>query len=139
MKEEKRLSAARRRAVRAMVSSATLEEAAAQARVRPDTLWRWLGNDDDFQRAVEQERTKQRQAACMAAESLLVTAAETLQKVLDDPAADAATQIEATRATLEMAVQLYKLTVLEKRVIALEGRPHPQRQLGLARAAERRA
>lgn len=117
---EKRLSPARRRAIQALISATSLEEAAQKARIREETLWRWLGHDEAFQQAVNEERRRQREAACLAAESLLTVAVQTLEDVLNDDSAAAEARVEAARVTFEIAIQLYKMTVLEQRVSALE-------------------
>ncbi len=127
MMQTKKLSAARRRAVRALVSASSLADAASQARVREETLWRWLSHDEDFRQAVKNERAQRREVACMAAESLLQVAVETLETVLMDGSVAAETRVAAARATFEIAVQLYELTVLEQRVDALEGRSRERR------------
>jgi hypothetical protein len=120
MTASKQLSPARRRAIQALVSAPSVQEAAARARVREETLWRWLGRDEAFQEEVKQERRRQREAACIAAESLLAVALEALGKVLNDETAEAAARVEAARATFDIAVELYKLTILDERVGALE-------------------
>ena len=120
MAQSKQLSPARRRAVQALISATSLEEAAEQARVREDTLWRWLGHDEAFQEAVKEERRRHREIACMAAESLLSVAVRTLEEVLGDDSVAAGERVEAARATFEIAIQLYKLTVLEERISVLE-------------------
>ena len=120
MRENKQLSPARRRAVQALITANSLEEAAEAARVREETLWRWLGHDEAFQEAVKAERRRRREVACIAAESLLSVAVESLDEVLKDDRTDPDVRVEAARATFEIAIQLYKLTVLEDRVGALE-------------------
>ena len=135
MTQSTKLSPARRRAIQALVSATSLEEAAAAARVREETLWRWLGHDEAFQEAVKEERRRQREVACIAAESLLSVAVETLQEVLGDDSVEAEARVEAARATFEIAVQLYKLTVIEERVSALENWSKERRA---AKAVERK-
>jgi len=120
MTQETRLSPARKRAIQALVSATSLQEAADKARIRQETLWRWLGHDEAFQSAVKQQRRRQREAASIAAESLLSVAVETLEQVLRDDSATAEARVEAARTTFEIAIQLYKLTVLDDRVSALE-------------------
>jgi hypothetical protein len=114
------LSPARRRAVEALVSSVSFEEAAEKARIREQTLWRWLAHDREFQQAVKDERRRHRTAACIAAEALLSVAVETLEKTMRDENLAPEVRVEASRATFEIAMQLYKLTALEDRILALE-------------------
>jgi hypothetical protein len=99
-----------------------VEEAAESARIRPETLWRWLAQDVAFQQALKQERRQQREAACIAAEALMGLAVETLEKVMRDETLEPEVRVEAARTTFEVAMQLYKLTVLEDRLVALEAR-----------------
>jgi hypothetical protein len=119
--ERNELSPARRRAVKALVSAVSLDEAADRARVRKATLWRWLGHDGQFQQAVKEERKRQRTAACIAAEALLCVAVDTLEKAMHDESLSPKVRVEASRATFDVAIQLYKLTALEDRITALEG------------------
>lgn len=114
------LSPTRRRAVQALVSAVSFDEAALAARVRKETLWRWLAHDGDFQQAVKDERKRKRIVECIAAEALLGVAVETLEKAMADESLSAKVRVEASRATFEIAMQLYKLTVLEERLTALE-------------------
>ena len=116
----KKLSPARRRAIQALVSASTIHEAAAQARVREDTLWRWLAQDEDFQSVLKQERSRRREVASIASESLLQAAVETLERVLCDEGSPDDVRVEAARTAFEVAAQLYKITVLDERVSALE-------------------
>ena len=120
MSETKSLSATRRRAVQALVTAASFEEAAEKARIRPDTLWRWLAHDAEFQEAVKEERRQQKTANCIAAEALLGLAVTTLENAMQDENLPAEVRVEASRATFEIAMQLYKLTALEDRLSALE-------------------
>jgi hypothetical protein len=120
MTEKDTLSPARRRAVQALVSAVSLDEAAEKARVRKETLWRWLSHDGKFQQAVKEERRRQRTAACIAAEALLSAAVETLEKAMHDESLPPEVRVEASRATFEVAIQLYKLTALEDRIAALD-------------------
>jgi hypothetical protein len=49
-------------------------------------------------------------------------AVETLEKVMRDETLEPEVRVEAARTTFEVAMQLYKLTVLEDRLVALEAR-----------------
>jgi hypothetical protein len=120
MTERKELSPARLRAVQALVTAASFEEAVERARVRKETLWRWLAHDGAFQQALKEERKHHRTLAAMAAEALLGAAVETLEKVIQDDSQPPELRVEASRATFEIAMQLYKLTALEERIAALE-------------------
>ena len=103
MSEMKALTPTRRRAVQALLNAASFEEAADKARVRPETLWRWLGHDEGFQQALDQERRKQRAANCVAAEALLSVAVETLEKAMHDETLAPEVRVEASKATFEIA------------------------------------
>ena len=120
MIETKPLSAARRRAARALAAAPSFEEAAECARVRPETLWRWLGQDPAFREAVGQQRRLQKEASCIAAEALLSIALTALENALQDETLEPEVRVEAARATFDVAIQLYKLTALESRLTALE-------------------
>ena len=122
MSETKALTTARRRAVQALATVPSVEEAAERARVRPETLWRWLLQDTAFQQALKHERRQQREATCIAAEALMGLAVETLEKAMQDETLEPEVRVEAARTTFEIAMQLYKLTVLEERLTALEAR-----------------
>jgi kynurenine formamidase len=100
------------------MSTSTLKDAAAQAKVSEVTLWRWL-QDEDFAKAYRAARRQVVERAVSELQAAASEAVETLKRNLhcENPGVE----IRAAQIVLEQAVKGIELIDLQERVERLEG------------------
>jgi DNA-binding MurR/RpiR family transcriptional regulator len=111
-------------AIAALLTNATLGQAAAQVGVSEATLWRWLRDDPGFQekyRLARQELISQAVAQLGAG---CTDAARALRTIANDPDAAPSARVSAARVILEMAFRGVELEDLTARITALERKLH---------------
>jgi transposase-like protein len=113
------LSAKQRRAVQALLTTGEVTAAAKEAGVSRETLHRWL-RQPAFADAVREAEARALDDLSRLLVRLGRTAAATLAKAMNDPAAPYATRVRAADASLSRLLQLRELATLEGRVRALE-------------------
>ncbi len=101
----------------ALMSTSTLIDAAAQAKVSEVTLWRWL-QDEDFAKAYRAARRQVVERAVSELQAACGEAVETLKRNLH--CEQAAVEIRAAQIILEQAVKGVELIDLQERVERLE-------------------
>ncbi len=102
----------------ALMSTSTLKDAAAQAKVSEVTLWRWL-QDEDFAKAY---RTARRQVVERAVAEMQATcgdAVETLKRNLN--CRNESVAVRAAQIILDQAIKGVELIDLQERIERLEG------------------
>jgi AcrR family transcriptional regulator len=107
------------RAVGALITSTSIEEAAKAAGVGTRTLYAWL-NDREFQgqyRAARREVVGQALAQLQKVSSLAVN---TLAEIMEDSEAPAGSRVSASRAVLELAIRAVELEDVMARLERLE-------------------
>jgi hypothetical protein len=108
-------------AISALLTQATLAEAAEVAGIGEATLRRWL-HRDDFQTAYRAARREAVGQAIARLQHVTTVAVNTLEAVMTDPAAKESAKVTAARAVLELALRSVELEDLEVRIAVLEQR-----------------
>lgn len=107
-------------AIAALLTVASIEEAAQQAGIGFRTLHRWIREDADFQHAYRLARREVVHQAQAQIQKATGRAVATLIAVMDDPLAPPGAKVTAARVILEQAIRAIEIDDLESRIIALE-------------------
>src|SRR5687768_1926326 len=110
-----KLSRKQDQAITALVSCASITEAAAQSGLAEVTLRRWLKHAA-FQTAYREARRAVVQHAIVAVQQATGEAVATLRSVMQDPETSAAAKVSAAKTILETAVKAVELEDLEARI-----------------------
>jgi hypothetical protein len=105
--------------IAALLTAASIREAAQQVGIGEKTAWRWL-KDVAFQAAYRDTRRAVVQHAIVQVQRATGTAVTTLLEVMQDVNAPASAKVSAAKAVLEMAVKAVELEDVEARLVALE-------------------
>ena len=109
-------------ALTALLSSRSVGEAAQRAGVPSRTLFRWLHEDDEFQRQYHEAGAQLMEDALMRLQHVCCGAVETLSQIMEDGKVTASSRVSAARATLELALKIEDHRVLVRRMERLEAR-----------------
>jgi len=105
--------------ITALVTCASITEAAAQCGLADVTLRRWL-KQEPFQAAYREARRAVVQHAIAQVQHATGEAVETLRSVMQDAEAPASARVSAAKAILETALKGIDIDDLEVRMAALE-------------------
>ena len=119
MEEQPELNAKQERALVALMTCHTLDEAADQASVGQRTLRRWL-QQEAFQNAFQDLRREAMASASTYLRTLAWEAVSTLRAVMTDDANAPGSRVSAARTLLEHAQRAVEFEDLSLRVDALE-------------------
>ena len=111
--------------ITALVTCASITEAAAQCGLADVTLRRWL-KQEPFQAAYRDARRAVVQHAITQVQRATGEAVETLRSVMQDADAPASAKVSAAKVILETAVKAVELEDLEVRIAALEAQGEPR-------------
>jgi hypothetical protein len=114
-----KLSRKQDQVITALVTCASIPEAAAQCGLADVTLRRWL-KQEPFQAAYREARRAVVQHAITQVQRATGEAVETLRSVMQDAEAPASAKVSAAKTILETAVKAVELEDLEARIVALE-------------------
>jgi DNA-binding transcriptional MerR regulator len=114
-----KLSRKQDQVITALVTCASIPEAAAQCGLADVTLRRWL-KQESFQAAYREARRAVVQHAITQVQRATGEAVETLRSVMQDAEAPASAKVSAAKTILETAVKAVELEDLEARIVALE-------------------
>src|SRR4029450_2486185 len=114
-----KLSRKQDQVITALVTCASITEAAAQCGLADVTLRRWL-KQEPFQAAYREARRAVVQHAIVQVQRATGEAVETLRSVMQDSEASASARVSAAKTILETAVKAVELEDLEARIVALE-------------------
>lgn len=106
-------------AVAALLSHATIEEAAKAVDIAVITLRRWL-RDEEFRSEYERARRQLMEHAAARLQQASSLAVETLRGIMQDETAPASARAMAARIVLEMGQRATELFDIEARVTVLE-------------------
>src|SRR4051794_11326312 len=120
-----KLSRKQEQAMTALVTCASVTEAANQCGVAEVTLRRWL-KDDGFQAAYREVRRAVMQHAITQVQRATGEAVETLRHVMQDRESPASARVSAAKAILETAIKGIEIEDLEARIAALEAQGEPR-------------
>lgn len=115
-------SAAKEKALAALIAQPTLALAASQAGIGERTLYRWLREDTAFQAEYLALRRQLVSNATFQLQKAGNNAVSALTRVMNDPGAPASARVAAARAVLEMSYKALEIDDLEARIAALEAR-----------------
>jgi hypothetical protein len=119
-----KLSRKQDQVITALVTCASITEAAAQCGLADVTLRRWLKREP-FQAAYREARRAVVQHAITQVQRATGEAVETLRRVMQDAEAPASARVSAAKAILETAVKAVEVEDLEARITALEAQGQP--------------
>lgn len=116
------LSRKQERAIVALLTRPTVQEAARAAQVGERTLYRWLKDDDTFQMALRIARHESLTQAIGQLQRQTGAAVAALARIMGDQEAAPSAQVSAAKAILELAFKSYEIEEVEARIAALERR-----------------
>lgn len=114
-------------ALRALLASRSVEEAAQKAGVSKVTIFRWLRKDRQFLEEYENACSQLVDEALMQLRQICSTAVDTLAEVMADAEATPAGRVTAARATLELTLKIEEHRTLLRRIERLETRMKERR------------
>jgi len=109
----------RTQAITALLTSRTLDAAAAACQVSKRTLIRWL-QDEGFKREYEQAKDELLESTINALRGNGFEAAAVLRRIAKNPKAPFAARVSAARANIETLLRGVELQDLERRLRVLE-------------------
>lgn len=127
MSDNDSLSMKQRRAVIALLSTATIEGAAAKAGVSPRSVLRWM-EDPVFQSAIREAEGQAIDAATRKLIALQDGAILTITSIMADRNTAAGVRVRAARTILEMLLKLRELRNLEDRLRLIENMVYDNNQ-----------
>ncbi len=107
------LETKKQRAVVALTSSRNVREAADRAGVHETTLYRWLREDEAFERAYDEARNEAMKHLVGRLQRAAGSAVDTLEEVCQDPSAPATARVAASREILALAFRTDRLSEIE--------------------------
>lgn len=113
------LSPKKRRAIAALLTARTVEEAAQAANISSRTVWRWI-REPDFSQAMRQAENEAIGAAVRALVGDLVANFATMRAARDDTTEPAAVRLRAAQALDNSALRWIELRELTDRISRLE-------------------
>ena len=114
------LSRRAEQAISALLTTASIGDAAQQAGIGERTLYRWLREDAPFQAAYRRAKRQVVEQAMTQIQQATGIAVETLLAVMQDPETPASARVSAAKAVLEQALKTVEIEDLESRLTALE-------------------
>lgn len=114
-----KLTAKHERALTALLSEATIRDAALKCNMNEATIWRFL-QMPEFQTRYRAARRQLVEAAISQLQSDCTTAARVLVEVAEDQQAPASARVAAARTILETSIKAVELIDLEERIGRLE-------------------
>ena len=120
-----KLSRKQDQVITALVTCASITEAAAQCGLADVTLRRWL-KQEPFQAAYREARRQVVQQAIVQVQQATGEAVATLRQVMQAAEAPASAKVSAAKTILETAVKAVELEDLEARIAALEAQGQGQ-------------
>jgi transposase len=124
---EPNINARKAGALRALLASRSVEEAAQKAGVSKVTIFRWLRKDREFLEEYESACSQLVDEALMQLRQICRTAVDTLAEVMADGEATAAGRVTAARAALELTLKIEEHRTLLRRIERLETRMKDRR------------
>ena len=113
------LSAQQQQAIRALLTTKNVAEAAKKTRVSLRTLWRWLG-DPMFRVHLASAEADMLDAGTRRLLQLQDEAIETVQAIMQDRELGANVRLRAAQTGVDTLLKLRELRNIEQRLVALE-------------------
>ena len=115
-----KLSDTQERAIDALLATRTIKDAAQAARVGRTTLFRWLREDEHFRRCVQAARRSALGQATARLQQMAVSSVDSLQQIIADEKAGAASRVSGIRTNLDYAYRAIELEDIEERLTRIE-------------------
>jgi len=109
-----------KKALAALLSASTKQEAARAAGISYATLRRWLAQDTEFRQAYNEELQSVVERAAIQARQGMTEAVSALREIVTDGEAAQNARVSAARAILESGAKLVEIADFEARLAALE-------------------
>lgn len=109
-----------KKALAALLSAATMQQAARTAGVSYSSLRRWLAEDTEFRRQYNRELQSIVERAAVQARAGMAEAVSALREIVTDGEAAQNARVSAARAILESGAKLVEIADFEARLAALE-------------------
>lgn len=109
-----------KRAIAALLTASTKQEAARAAGISYATLRRWLAEDADFQQAYNDELQGVIERAAVLARQGMTEAVTALREIVADGETAQNTKVAAARTILESGAKIIEMQSFEARLAALE-------------------
>jgi len=113
------LTSKQRAAIRALISGASYPMAAEAARVHPNTVGQWMG-DQRFLEGLRQAESEALEGVCRSLVSIASKASGALETVLDNEKALDSSKIRAADVVLNRLMQIKEIYEIEKRLTEIE-------------------
>ena len=110
-----------------LLTSPTIQHAAAAAGVSETTAHRWLRSDGAFDAAYRRARRTAVGQAMARLQQVSGAAVAVLMQVAGDTSVRASSRVAAAKAILELAIRAVELEDLDARIAALEAVQHGQK------------
>jgi len=110
-------------AIAALLTCATVHQAAEKSHVGERTLLRWLSEDVAFNEAYRKARLAVVQQAIAQVQHASSTAVATLVSIMQNPDAKDTARVNAAKTTLEMALRGVEIDDIIARLARLEAQP----------------
>ena len=114
------MTARQKRALAALLTSTTIQEAAAQAKVPYSSVRRWLAEDKEFRAEYEAVLREITESAATQARQGMTEAVSVLREIMADVEAAPNVKVQAARTILDSGGRLLELQSLEGRMAELE-------------------
>jgi hypothetical protein len=115
----RRLSRKQEKAILALVSSKTVEDAAKVSGIGRATLFKWL-QEDVFKNAYRQARSEIVRHAIVQAQSSCSEAVNVLKEIMNSSKSPASTRVSAAKAVLETSIKAVEVEDLISRIEKIE-------------------
>lgn len=108
-----------RKAIEALISGSTTEQAAIYAGVQERTVYHWR-TQDDFKAALQDAQNHALSSAVIGLSGASIDAVQVLRDIANDTEAPPSTRVSAAKAILDSVIRLKELYDLENRISKLE-------------------
>lgn len=117
---QRHLRPEQRKAVEALATGATIDQAAIVSNRTKRTVYRWLAEDPEFQKALQEATSLAITDTARRLAGTLDLAMTALRKMLEKPGVKDVDRLRAVNLTLSHAQRLIELADIERRIAKLE-------------------
>lgn len=114
------MTAKQKRALAALLTASTVQEAATEAKVSYATLRRWLTDDKEFRAEYDAVLRELVEGAAAKARQGMTEAVGVLREIMADDEAAPNARVQAARATIDCGLKIVEISDIINRLEALE-------------------